>query len=338
MRRSSKITAAQAQELSRQFDIIYPAATNILGFEYGGGPGGHGGRDGDPKVQILVYDIVRAYEGDGIIAGFFSSRDWYTQAQLDAAGLNLKTNMAKIFYINSRWVHMAPVGAARTLAHELQHMINWNVNFVQNGQNVATWYNEMLSMMIDDVIADFIGLSTTDVGHVILRIPTFLERYHEAGFTEWHQDLLSYARIYAFGAFLLRNFGGAELVRRMMTSNAVNVASITAALQATADVDFEYALRRFGEAMVFSGSPIPEGVFTFDRSYTTTINGFTYISHAFDIWDMGGPHVFGLVPMTMRPHSVLLQSSDDWANISGDISITLQRPSDPSIALYLLVR
>jgi len=194
-------------------------------------------------------------------------------------------------------------------------------------------------LMAEEVMADLISLPPTNWFHPAGRMPDFLQRYHEAGFTEWHQDLLSYARVYAFGAFLLRNFGGAELLQNIMASGAVNIASITAALQATAGVDFFYALRRFGEAMIFSGDSIPERALTFDRSVRNTINGFTYTSHAFDIWGRwNGPQIFDLTPRTMRPHSVLLQSSNAWINRWGNISITLQRPTHPNIELYLLVR
>ena len=345
------ITVAQAQRLSNQFDILYPVTTNILGFEYGGGPSGHGGMDGDPKVQILVYDILDA-AGNVAAGGFFWSKDWFTQAELDAWGLNMRTNLAEIFYIDSSQVRNVPDWIPILLAHELQHLINWNVKSVQYGANSATWYNEMLAMMMEDLIACFFGIPPTNWLHSIMtQMPLFLNTYNEVGFTEWGIGLptavrSSYAKAFAFGAFLMRNFGGAELLKSIHANNTTNVASITAALQKHngTDVDFLYALRRFGEAMVFSGASIPAGALTFDRTITNTINGITYTSHAFDIWNMTrsggglGPQIFGLVPMAMRPHSVLLQSSDAWRNRSGDISITLQRPSNSGIELYLLVR
>jgi|GEM_PF-1334539 len=332
------LSTAQARRLSDHFDIIYPAATNILGYEYGGGPGGHGGMDGDPKVQILVYDILNA-SGNVAASGFFWAKDWFTQRELDTMGVNLRTNQAEIFYIDSSTARNSPDWTALTLAHELQHLINWNVKTVRHGVNSAAWYNEMLAQMTEDVIADLLGIFPTNNVHTIWRIQQFfLNRYHEAGFTEWFQDWPSYARVFAFGAFLLRNFGGAEILRSIHANNTTNIESITAALQEYAGVDFLYALRRFGEAMVFSGNSIPEGALTFDRTVTNTINGFTYTSHAFDIWEMGGPRIFGLTPMNMWPHSILLQSSNAWINRSGDISITLQRPSNSAIGLYLLVR
>jgi hypothetical protein len=73
---NNKINSTQAKNLANKFDLIYPAATFLLGYEYGGGPAGDGGKDGDPKIQILVLDIVNE-EGVAQAGGFFWSQDYY---------------------------------------------------------------------------------------------------------------------------------------------------------------------------------------------------------------------------------------------------------------------
>ena len=97
--------------------------------------------------------------------------------------------------------------------------------------------------------------------------------------------------------------------------------------------------------MVFSGMSLPRGAMTFDKSVSGTVNGTRYTAHAFNIWSMrqwrnnvSGPIVFDLSPRDMRPHSILLQSSNAWRNVSGTVSITLERPSDEAVELYLMVR
>ncbi|MCL2294614.1 MAG: hypothetical protein FWC36_07100 [Spirochaetes bacterium] len=331
----------RAKELARRFDLIYPRATAILGYEYGGGPGGNGGRDRDPRIQILVYDIL---DRNGTVAagGFFWGKDWFPRSQIPSS------NEAEIFYIDTSQVIRFPDFAAAILVHELQHMINWNMKFVRHGRNSAAWYNEMLSAMAEDIILPMVGVGAYNRYHPInQRLRLFLATYHERGVTEWHNQLACYSRVFGFGAYLLRNFGGADLLRRILHNNTVNEASITAALPP--GITFEIALIRFGEALVFSGDYFPPHRASFDRTDGNTIiyrnnERWTYTAYGFNI--MGffnsqysrGAYIHNLTPRDMRPHSIVVQSSDAWRNITGDFSITLEKPHNGNIMMYLLVR
>ena len=342
-------STAQAESLAERFDLIYPLTTNLLGYEYGGGSNGHGGSDGDPKIQILVYDIIYGYGGTGAF-GYFWAKDYFTQSHLDSMGWDLKSNLAEIFYIDADTYLNSPDIIYSTLIHELQHMINFNRKAISRGRTQASelWYNEMLSMMAEDVISPLIGVSQSSQYHPIWeRIPFFLESYMQAGITEWDTGPLSahYAVTYAFGAYLLRNFGGPALLREMLANNTTGIASVSSALQSVSGVSFSNALSRFGEAMVFSGPSRPQGTLSFDRTVSGTVGGTRYTAYGFDIWDMHrppssfmGPRILDLAQMDMHPHSIQLQSSDTWRNVSGSISINLERPVDSSIELYLMIR
>jgi hypothetical protein len=338
----NKISDAQAQALSDKFDLIYPVETNLLGFEYGGGPGGDGGRDGDPKIQILVYDIVNA---SGVVqaAGFFWSKDFYEQILLILSGQ--KTNLAEIFYIDASQVNDVPEYIYSTLIHEFQHMINFNAKFVKQGKNSESWYNEMLSMMTEDIIAPLIGIPLTNSSHKIkVRMPVFLQSYYKVGITEWKTlESESYAKGIAFGAYLTRNYGGASLLKEILANNSTNIASITAALKTVAGggLSFEEAFRRFGEAMIFSGT-IPANVQSFDKTVTKNIGAYTYTATGFDVWTEFGstkPKIFGAnEQLEIRPHSLTVHQDSRWKDKSGKISVTLQKPADSSVEFYLMVK
>jgi len=345
------VTGSQAQTLAERFDLIYPLVTNLLGHEYGGGPGGNGGRDGDPKIQILVYDIVDENVGQGWeVNGFFWAKDFYTQRELDQWGFNnIKTNMAEIFYLNAVTLINAPEHIYTALVHELQHMINFNLKAVRHGRSSETWFDEMLAMMTEDLISPLIGISPESRSHPLQeRIPVFLESYYRAGVTEWDSGaaiLDYYAVTYAFGAYLLRNFGGPVLLREILANSNTGTDSISAALQKVSGVSFGQSLSRFGEAMLFGGSSRPAGTLSFDNTVSSTVGGTRYTAHSFDIWSMQqwpsndtGPRIFGIGQMDIRPHSVMLHSTAEWLTVSGAISITLERPEDPAIELYLMVR
>jgi len=336
---SNKITDTQAKALSDKFDLIYPLETDLLGFEYGGGPGGDGGKDGDPKIQILVYDILDA-SGDSQTAGFFWSKDFYEQNQLTPTQ---KTNLAEIFYINAGTINRSQDYIYSTLIHEFQHMIHFNVKSVKQKKNSETWYNEMLSMMTEDIIAPMIGIPITNSNHKIrARIPVFLQNYTKNGITEWDGSSESYAKGIAFGAYLLRNYGGASLLRELLANNSTNIASVTAALNTVAGsaFSFEEALRRFGETLIYSGTNMPSGVMSFDKTDTKTISGNTYTAYSFNVWSDFGttkPRIFGANEQTgMRPYSISVHQDPAWKNQSGAFSVTLDRPADSSIEFYLV--
>ena len=343
------IPVTQAEELARRFDLIYLLTTNLLGYEYGGGPDGDGGIDGDKKIQILILDFYEPdYVPRGILyTGFFFPKDFYSQAEVDRLGWRGKTNLAEMFYINARTLVNSPDYVYSTLIHEFQHMINFTRKYMEYDLDADDWYNEMLSMMTEDVIAPLIGIGHTDPNHPISRqIPAFLDSYYRYGITEWNDSSNNYANVYAFGAYLLRNYGGPELLKKILDNDKINVESLTAALEEFSEgMDFTRAFNRYSEALIFSGPLVPEGAATFDRTVTSTINGQVYTAYGFNIWQMSrretgglGPLVLGFEGASMRPHSVIIRSAGQWKGKTGDFSITLKKPSSQNVILYLMAR
>ena len=353
------ITSVQAQTLAAQFDVIYPAQTNLLGYEYGGGPGGNGGIDGDKKVQILVYDFLSSTGGDTSTIGFFWGKDHYLRSTL--TGSLLGSNEAEMFYINATYVRTQPSTVYSTLVHEFQHMINWNMKYIRTGTSSPTWFNEMLSLMSEEVMANIIGVNPLQ--EINSRMPRFLGYYFSNSFTQWSNDLYNYSNKMAFGGYLLRNYGGAEILQKIMANNMVGEASITAALkEISSELDFKEALLRFGEALIFNHGY--GDAKSFKNTVTKNINGYSYTVQGLDIWSMSrttlytvsggpfsgsfrptsgqGPFVFNSIQptelTTMLGHSISLHSLDEWKNKTGTYSITLQRPSNSNIELILMVK
>jgi hypothetical protein len=226
-------------------------------------------------------------------------------------------------------------------------MINFNEKFVKLNKTSDSWFDEMLSEMTEDVISPFIGIGPAHSAHPVkTRLPAFLGTYYQTGITEW--DILanvSYAKAFGFGAYLMRNWGGAELLKKILANGQTNEASLSLALNEAEDgMSFEKSLIRYGEAFIFSGTPIPEDVCTFDRTVSKTINGTNYTVSGFDIWNtvnsnnVKGPFVFNLSPAAMRPYSITIHSVNEWKNKTGTISITLNKPGNDLVDIYLMVR
>lgn len=369
------IGLTEAQALADKFDAIYVPETSLLGFEYGAGvdtaASNYGGTDGEIKVNILVYDI----DGDfaetqtGGTYGFFWAKDLFTQTALDSAAaaenkIAAKTNAAEIFYIDAHFTDSDPAGIYSTLIHEFQHMINFNRKTIQTGgtQGSDSWYTEMLSMMAEDVLDPIIAIYSTDEGHPVMsRIPLFNAYYDFSGLTNWIEGdnvVVSYSNAYAFGAYLARNYGGADLLKAMMDNSTVNIQSVTDALVLVngSGSSFNEAFRRYGEALVFndSGSALK----SFNKTVTAAIPGTDSVSRnytfdAFDICGMQnllagdttyqipltwtGPSIWGLYTGALGPYGLSLQTASNLSNMTGTVTLTVAVPTDPDVELYLMV-
>ena len=340
-----------ASEVAVMFDTIYPAETNILGYEYGGGPGGDGGVDGDQRIQILYYPIVNA-SGQVAAGGYFWSKDFYPENYYS----DVKSNEAEIFYMDSSQTREYSYS---TLAHEFQHMIHFNRKSVDKGLTSTSWYNEMLSSMTEDVMANIIGTSLSDSSHIIhQRMIRFLgtsvsyPNYSAVGVTEWPDTgsaSNNYSMVFAFGAYLMRNYGGVELLSKIMANNTIGVPSITAALNEIYEgMTFEQALARFGEAIVFNGVE-QDSVVTFDKEINDTIAinsaiAYTYTAHAINVWadtwnGYSGykPMIFNLDQRELRPSSISVHTNSTWTGITGGKTITLQKPAN-GVMFFLMVK
>ncbi|MDR2731200.1 MAG: Ig-like domain-containing protein [Treponema sp.] len=343
----SIINSTQAQALSDKFDAIYPVETSLLGYEYGGGltPGNteYGGWDNDTRIQILVYDI--GYDPAGTTLGYF----WAKDMRIDI-GSGYRSNEAEMFYLNGNPSVYTIFGADNlysALVHEFQHMINYSQKYIKNGVSSETWYNEMLSMLAQDVISPLIGIDPTNSGHPIKsRIPRFLSVYNGLGISVWDSNtqLSSYSMAYAYGAYLLRNYDGASLLKEMLANNSTNINSVTAALKTVggSGLSFEESLRRFGEAIVFS-EPMPSDVLSFDKTVTQTIGGTSYTATRFNVWNDFGtttkPRVFGSTEQVeMQPYSITVHQDSSWKGRTGTFSVILNRPANSSIEFYLMVK
>jgi hypothetical protein len=351
------ITAAQAAAMAAKFDSIYGYETALFGFEYGGKTDGiytgqpSGGVDRDLRVQILVYDIDydAAVDKKSFVVGYFWAKDLENGAH---------SNQAEMFYIDSEATDKNPELAYSTLVHEFQHMINYNRKFILSNEMRAssTWFDEMLSMLAEDMISPLIGINANNSAHPIKgRIPAFIGYYDRGGITGWNtaEPLISYAVSYGFGAYLARNYGGPSLIKAIMDANEVDIAAINNALNNTpggisGSSPFQDALQRYGEALIFSGGFMPSGANSFDKDKAGNADtSNTYTFKGFDIWDTAnpatgypGPTVWSLDwQFPMPAYSIIVQSLADWQGVQGNLNITVTKPHNPAnVKLYLMVR
>ncbi len=116
------------EKSAREFnDKIYPRNRELFGSEWTPGV------DGDPRLTILNARI----EGAG---GYFSGSDEVPRS------VNRFSNEREMFYINIDDRVPGTTSYGDVLAHEFQHMIQWN-----ESERPTTWTNEGLSQLAEEL-------------------------------------------------------------------------------------------------------------------------------------------------------------------------------------------
>jgi hypothetical protein len=136
---SVKVDQADIERSAREFeDRIYPRDHALFGHELSPGI------DGDPRLTILN----TAVRGAG---GYFSSSDSVVKA------VNRFSNEREMFVIGIDGYPIGSPSYASTLAHEFQHMIEWNV-----ARRSPSWFNEGMSTLAED-LNGYVSQSTASI-------------------------------------------------------------------------------------------------------------------------------------------------------------------------------
>ncbi|MDR0316102.1 MAG: hypothetical protein LBH97_04295 [Treponema sp.] len=150
--RGSNITPARAANIAGTYDrYIYQKIVNAFGltnfsFE---------GNDfdtimdfsswlvrGDGKLTILLLDIIDGYNksGDSFIAGYFQPGNFYPRSDWRYS------NQTDMIYVDTHpALSLHPQETYSTLAHELQHLINFVTSVCLREATMDTWIDEGLS-------------------------------------------------------------------------------------------------------------------------------------------------------------------------------------------------
>ena len=229
-------------QVREKFDEIYPVQIQIFGDnKFSDSKWSNLLQNYDGKVNILIYDIANdACESQtGGVYGFFHSLDFHTDSNY--------SNETECINVDSFFFNKDPEGSFQTLFHEFQHLENFvNKVVLSSNSSVSTWYNEMLSMLSEDIFTDLLGIELENAPANRLN---FFNAYYPLGFYQWRSGsdyfpsgdvYISYANSYAFGAYLLRNFGGIELIKKISQNDFVDKESITKALESL-DYDFTFS-------------------------------------------------------------------------------------------------
>ena len=231
-------------ETSDNFNDIYDWVTTIFGKEWGSHEYSNLIPDFN-EINIVMADLLHDDLGDssGVVLGYFWDKDNFVKTSNTGYYTDI-SNQRLTFYIEANYLAYTENGGTwsidsvysqeiiSTLAHEFQHMINFYQTSVLNNTLQDTWLNELLSMATEDLLSDPDKLNIngpkgfnradgtappTGSGITEGRI-VYYALYPDVPFYFWQNDsyvLLYYSLNYVYGAYLMRNFGGPEVLNRL---------------------------------------------------------------------------------------------------------------------------
>lgn len=97
--------------------------------------GSHTDVDNNGKIIILFLDLNPESNNSSKLNGYFNPADL----------INNHGNNADMLYMDLEGLNSYPNYMAGTILHELQHLINYNVNVLGNRRDMEVWLNEALS-------------------------------------------------------------------------------------------------------------------------------------------------------------------------------------------------
>ena len=191
---------ALAQAAEQFENDIYLTDRNYFGEEWSPGV------DKDPRIFILHLT------GLGEVSGLFGNSDVYT------TDVQAYSNQREIIYVNLDQVVIRDDYYLATLAHEFQHMIQWN-----NEGNEAHWLDEGLAQL-----AEYLNGfdDTVSVVEFLRQSNTQLNAWVEGRVAD---DLRYYGASYLFLLYLWERLGD-EFIRTLARHPAESLNSINASL------------------------------------------------------------------------------------------------------------
>lgn len=238
--------AGRVLEIANTFDTkIYPTDTRLFGAEP------NPGVDGDPHVVLLLSPAVGNYGTDTTL-GYFSQRDEFV-ATPDAPPIFQHSNAQEMLYISSRIVLTgSEEDYMGTVAHEFQHMINFNQKVLigKNRQSDDLWIDEGMAMYA--IEANGYGLRTG--GRVL---GDHVKRYQQEpgsySLVDWdgNPDGIGYGPVYLFMVYLADRFSE-SIIKDIVTSTDIGLPNVENKLKERG-TDFRHVFHDWAVANFLDG-------------------------------------------------------------------------------------
>ena len=313
--------------LQEKFDTIYALETALFGTcsDYTVKDTEKFITDANEKIYIIVMSMT-----DDSTGGYFSTLDMYTESYIGKYNAennaDYETNEARMFYINSDMLDEMEE-CASALTHEFQHMLRFICDEIVKGVKTPDWYDEMLSQLAEDIFSGYLNLKTESTA--ISKLESF-KMFTNFGVTYWNNDdpvetQASYSVNYAFGAYLLRNYGEAGLLAALTShdtpgtgKDVINNAFSILGLKNNdgGDLTFEDAAAAFYQVCIYTSKEDADKGMSLNKEVEFSVGDITVKAPAIDLMNIRSSQgeLISESPVMPFPYSELIKS-DDYAAV-----------------------
>ncbi|MDR2303074.1 MAG: hypothetical protein LBE10_00600 [Treponema sp.] len=245
---SAKVPLSTAEEIAREYaERIAPSITGVFGNYY----------PKNKKLIILLLDILDGYsKNDGTyVAGYFSVKDIFPKNLM--SGSNEASNEEPMLYIDINPGKPGDDNFYPTIAHELQHLINFSSRYEKSNPDLDSIKTQedidqfIASVQQDDWVdeglssaAEYIYSKASGNGHIQDKIKYYNEakNYYDKGqsniargnnfFTWGENDTFlydDYATVYLFFQWLRIHANGTSIYRAIIESEYTDYRAVTTA-------------------------------------------------------------------------------------------------------------
>ena len=327
---------------------IYDWETNIYGEEWGDEaskkfPNLIGKTD---EITILLTDIDNDNEPKEGAIGYFFAKDNMTD--MEGSNKEIMFYIDSVMYANQGNVDFwdttekMPMEVISTLAHEFQHMISFYQKSILRGggKPTSTWLDETMSCATEYLLSSKIktrtprevsyedgsaGTSPISQGF----FPVFNKYINDYTLTNWSSSPQQYGGAYAFGAYILQNYGGAKLLHNIMHNSYLDYNAILEGIRLSTNqtVSFEKLFNDCGVAILASNKILDPVT---DKPYIFNTGNWNCQNYEDSIYCMGSINFFNYYPApntTTIDNGILYSNSNRYIylkyNVLGSYNIYL---------------
>lgn len=331
---------------------IYDWVTNIYGKAWGNDAQltNHNLITSNNEITILLTDIDNDNSPNGGVLGYFYPKDNYKKSSFSGSNERIMFYIDSVMFANHNnetWSldDVWPKEIISTLAHEFQHMIHFYQKDVLLDTETETWLSEMLAESTEDLVAikilnsgprgvNYLDGSAGETGNILGRYPLF-NSHNTESLTSWGNSLSDYALVNSFGAFLLRNYGGADLFHNIVYNEYGDEEAIIDAIHQTSGElkTFNDLLREWGIGVILSDQINLQNLPTFnsgDFTYTE-YNGLNYALGSVNFFNYSPQPTMQTSSGNVRPHANYYYKVGSTMRGNIDINLTMDDTTEATL-------
>ena len=358
--KSKCVTQNMIDELANNFlrsganNDIYDWVTNIYGEEWETDTNGYTNLiPANDEITILLTDIYEDNRDDGGVVGFFWAKDNYKISSVPGSNERVMFYIDSVMFANgdNTWDidDFWPKELISTLAHEFQHMIDFYQKNVLLNANADTWIKEMLSESTEDLVAtkikhigprgvDYLDGSAGLPNNPYGRYPLF-NQYNTLSLTAWNNQLEDYSKVNAFGAYLIRNYGGETILHDIMHNNSSDAHAVVDAVNNTTQGSvktIDDLIHEWGISVLLS-----DHIDALRNQYSYNTNDFTVSLKDPTIYKMGSINFFNYFPkpsIETSMNAIAPQGNYYYevvTNQTGDFNVTITKDANVVVSAVI---